>query len=120
MRSEISAEDMSDRLGKQSFLITQNEHLALPINRITKEILDGDSNTLLKSELSDAEIGAFTVAQSFTDIVGCPYHQLVLNNLLKSKMAHKRSRVKEILNLVNPGGSVKKKGFFSRLFGGGD
>lgn len=113
------ADDNNSGQGNGVVLMGQNQNLALPIQKITKEMLDPKTNTVIKSELSDAELPAFIVAQTFTDIMKCPYHQMAIDTFLVSKMALKRKRVSEILGLVKSGGSEKPRGFMSRLFGGG-
>ena len=113
---KVNAED-DGRLSSQALIVGQNQDLAVPINRITKEIMNPDTNTLIKSDLSDAELIPFVIGDSFTKTVGCPFHRLVLDSLLVAKMSHKRQRVKEILNLVNPGSSNQKKSWKDWLFG---
>lgn len=101
------------------YLLSENRKLSDPQIKILVELLrHGDP--LLKAELNDAEFEPYVRASSFADILDLPLHKKVIENFLRSKMAYKRKRVEEILQVLSPGYKPKKKGFFARLFGGGD
>jgi len=111
-------EDSIDDLNRQQILIGQNQHFNIPTNKMIKEMLNPDTNSLIKSELTEAEIVPYTVASSFEMIVDCPYHRMVLDNFTKARMSKNRLRVKELIGMINPSRVNKPDGFFKRLFGG--
>jgi len=112
---ELSKDDLK-AIGNA--LIGDNKKLSDPAIKILIELLRY-KEPLLKSELDDAELMPFVRAQSFTEMLDLKHYQIVLDCFLRTKMARKRRRVKELLEAMNPNYKAEKPGFFKRLFGGG-
>ena len=113
---EVNREEL-EKVG--NFLLGENKKLSEPQIKVLLELLR-KQEPLLKSELFDSELAPYIRAQGVSDVLDLPLYQNVIDTFCRTKMAHKRKRVQELLSALNPGYKPKKTGFFSKLFGGGD
>lgn len=100
-----------------NFIVGENKRLSEPQIKVLVELLRSQ-NPLLKTELTDAEIVPVTKGIAFSQVLNLPLYQQVIDTYCLTKMSRNRMRVEEILRALNPNYTPKKKGFFSRLFGG--
>jgi hypothetical protein len=115
---QFSAEEVQ-KVG--SFLLGHDKKFSEPQVKVLLELLRHDK-PILKSDLFDSEIVPYIRAEGIASekVLDLPMYREVIDIFCRSKMAHKRKRVNEIIAALNPNYKPKKVGFLSRLFGGGD